>query len=74
MPVSVQNNLSELDTLLADLSNARYSGQDNVDSAARSVISTTYAYGDYYSDLESCVGEKPPSRQEEQRIITFLEF
>jgi uncharacterized CHY-type Zn-finger protein len=62
MPVSVQNNLSELDTLLADLSNARYSAQDNADSAARSVISTTYAYGDYYSDLESCVGEKPPSR------------
>jgi len=62
MPVSVQNNLSELDTLLADLSNARYTGQENGDSAARSVVSTTYAYGDYYSDLESCTGEKPPSR------------
>jgi len=67
MPVSVQNNLSELDTLLADLSNARYTGQngqqDSADEASRSVISTTYAYGDYYSDLESSLGtDKPPSR------------
>ena len=59
MPVSVQNNLSELDTLLADLSNARYTGQD---SAVRSINSTNYAYGDYYSDLESSLEDKPPNR------------
>jgi len=58
MPVSVQNNLSELDTLLAELSNAKYTR----DSTSRSVISTSYVYGDYYSDLDSCVGDKPPNR------------
>ena len=67
MPESVQNKLSELDTLLANLSNARYAGQtgqkDSADQASRSVISTAYAYGDYYSDLEYNVGrDKPPNR------------
>merc|ERR1719234_1773580 len=63
MPVSLQNNLSELDTLLADLNNAKYSGDTGVDTGSRSVVSTAYAYGDYYSDLDSCVGDqKPPER------------
>lgn len=63
MPVSLQNNLSELDTLLADLNSAKYSGETVVDSATRSVISNSYAYGDYYSDLDSCAGDhKPPER------------
>jgi len=62
MPVSLQNNLSELDTLLADLDNARYNGE-TAESICRSNVSNScYAYGDYYSDLESCLGEKPPER------------
>ena len=60
MPVSISNNISELDTLLADLSNARYACQDT-----KSVNSTNYAYGDY-SDLESYGGDKPPERFEIQ--------
>lgn len=63
MPVSLQNNLSELDTLLADLNSAKYSGDTGVDTTSRSVVSNYYAYGDYYSDLDSCVGDqKPPER------------
>lgn len=61
MPVSLQNNLNELDNLLADLNSARYTG-GTADSASRSLISTTYAYGDYYSDLDSCLEDKPPER------------
>jgi len=65
MPVSLQNNLSELDSLLADLDSARYDGEttEKSESIYRSNISNScYAYGDYYSDLESCLGEKPPER------------
>jgi len=63
MPVSLQNNLSELDTLLADLNSAKYSGDTGGDTGSRSAVSTAYAYGDYYSDLDSCVGDsKPPER------------
>jgi len=62
MPVvSLQNNLSELDNLLADLNSARYNGE-TADSASRSLVSTSYAYGDYYSDLDSCLEDKPPER------------
>jgi len=46
MPVQVtlQNNISELDSLLLDLSNARYTGQEG---------SATYTYGDYCSDTDT---------------------
>lgn len=73
MPVSLQNNLSELDTLLADLNSAKYSGDTaGADTTTRSIVSNSYAYGDYYSDYDSSVGdqkapERPPPPNTYQR-------
>jgi len=65
MTVSLHNNLSELDTLLADLNNARYAAENNniqVEGGRSTVSNSNYAYGDYYSDLDSSIDDKPPSR------------
>ena len=66
MPVSaVDSNLSELDTLLADLNNARYAAENNniqAEGGRSTVSNSNYAYGDYYSDLDSSIDDKPPSR------------
>jgi len=61
MPVSLQNNLSELDTLLADLNSAKYRVEQDTRTVSGSV-SASYAYGDYYSDLDSVADDKAPDR------------
>jgi len=60
-PVSLQRNLTELDSLLADLNSTKYR-VNNQSRVNGSVESTSYAYGDYYSDLDSAGEEKAPER------------
>lgn len=59
---NIQTNLTELDSLLADLNSAQYMEKRVVGGGHQSVVSNSYAYGDYYSDLESYNDDRPPNR------------
>lgn len=61
MPVSLQSNLTELDSLLADLNSAKYRVEQDTRVVSGS-ISNSYAYGDYSSDFDSGAEEKAPQR------------
>jgi len=54
---TLQSNLSELDILLADLNSARYTS-----NISHSVTTNNQINGDYSSDLDYCLEEKPPVR------------
>jgi len=63
MPVNLQSNLTELDTLLADLNSAKYRvEQENRITSTNGSVSASYAYGDYYSDLDSAGEDRGPER------------
>jgi len=58
--VSLQSNLSELDTLLADLNTVKYRVEQ--ENRLPGSGSASYAYGDYYSDLDSTNEDRAPDR------------
>jgi len=64
MPVSLQSNLNELDTLLADLNSAKYRVEQDTSRVVSGSQSNSYAYGDYSSDFDSGTEdrEKAPQR------------